>query len=270
MLILASLLLSTASFAYAPSCPAAFSVVNTTIGAISDSNLLNLCVSKASFIKGSYGSLSLVLGSSSNNAPKCLVYPNGLSLDLTYGLLSSGHVGCWSLYPPNQAVAIVNIGKPSQTKLYSALKSFRPQVPRIFLKPSKNIEVGTRVSFSSSARSETIKTKILTLPAQIRFRPVRFSWQLSHGGLKPIVSTTPTWAFTPAIQGDAKVSLSVWYSIEYSFTGLNSWTQVKPNIGLVASPLSFQVDSAAVPENPKDPPRLVNQPCLLGSKAWRC
>ena len=47
MLILASLLLSTASLASAPSCPAAFSVVNTTIGVISDSSQLNLCVSNA-------------------------------------------------------------------------------------------------------------------------------------------------------------------------------------------------------------------------------
>ena len=270
MLILASLLLSTASFASAPSCPAAFSVVNTTIGAISDSSQLNLCVSNATFIKGSNGSLSLVLGSSSNNSPKCLVYPNGLNLDLTYGLLTSGHVGCWSLYPPNQAVAIVNVGKPSQSKLSSALRSFRPQVPRIFLKPSKNIEVGTKVSISSSSKPETIKTKILTLPAQIRFRPVRFSWQVLQGGLKPITSNLSSWTFVPTVRGSAQVSLSVWYSIEYSFTGVTPWTQVKPNIGLVANPVSFQVDSAAVPEIRKDPPRLVNQPCLLGSTAWRC
>ena len=270
MLILASLLLSAASFASAPSCPSAFSVVNTTIGAISDSSQLNLCVSNATFIKGSNGSLSLVLGGSSNNSPKCLVYPNGLNLDLTYGLLTSGHVGCWSLYPPKQAVAIVNVGKPSQSKLSSALRSFRPQVPRIFLKPSKNIEVGTKVSISSSSKPETIKTKILTLPAQIRFRPVRFSWQVLQPELKPITSNLSSWTFVPTVRGSAQVSLSVWYSIEYSFTGVTPWTQVKPNIGLVANPVSFQVDSAALPEILKDPPRLVNQPCLLGSTAWRC
>lgn len=270
MLILAGLLLSTASFASAPSCPAAFSVVNTTIGAISDSSQLNLCVSKASFIKGSNGTLSLVLGSSSNNSPRCLVYPNGLSLDLSYGLISSGHVGCWSLYPPNQAVAIVNIGKPSQPKLFSALKSFRPQAPRIFMKPTKNIEVGTKVVFSSSAKLETIKTKILSLPAQIRFKPVRYYWQIRQGGLAPIPNTAPSWTFTPSVKGDVQAALSVWYSIEYSFTGLTSWTAVKPNIGLAASPMSFQVGSPEVPSNPKDPPRLVNKPCLLGSTAWRC
>ena len=270
MLILASLLLSTASFASAPSCPAAFSSVNTTIGAISDSKELNLCVSKAVFIKGSNGSLSLVLGSGSNNAPKCLVYPNGLSLDLTFGLLSSGHVGCWSLYPPNQSIAIVNVGRPSQTKLYSALKSFKPQIPRILLKPSKNIEVGTKVVLSSTAKAQLIKTKILTLPALIRFKPVKYSWQIRQGGQTLTKSTMPTWTFTPIAKGDAQVSLSVWYSIEYSFTGLTSWALVKPNIALNASPVSFLVGESRLPENPREPPRLVDKPCQLGSKAWRC
>jgi hypothetical protein len=99
---------------------------------------------------------------------------------------------------------------------------------------------------------------------------VRFSWQVLQAGLKPITSTLPTWAFPPTVRGSAQVALSVWYSIEYSFTGLTPWAQVKPNIGLVANPLNFQVDSAAVPENSKDPPRLVNKPCLLDSQAWRC
>jgi hypothetical protein len=39
---------------------------------------------------------------------------------------------------------------------------------------------------------------------------------------------------------------------------------------LAAIPVAFQVGSAQIAENPKDPPRLVNKPCLSGSKAWRC
>ena len=270
MLILASLLLSTSSWMAAPSCPAAFSLVNTSIGAISDSTQLNLCVSKASLVKGSNGSLSLVVGTNSANSPSCLVYPNGLNLDLTFGLLSSGHVGCWSLYPPNKAVAIVNVGKPNQSKLNSALKSFRPQIPRISLKPSKNIQVGMKVVFSSSAKAETIKTKILTLPAQIRFRPVRFAWQIRQGGLTPVTSSVSIGSFIPRVKGDSQAFLSVWYSIEYSFTGLTSWTRVRPNISLSANPVSFLVNSKDVPENSTEPPRLVNKPCLMGSTAWRC
>ena len=270
MLILATLLLSTTSWASAPSCPTAFSAVNTTLGAISDSSQLNLCVSKATLIKGSNGSVSLVVGSQVNNSPRCLVYPNGLSLDLTFGLISSGHVGCWSLYPPNQPVAIVNVGRPSQSRIYSALKSFRPQIPRISLKPSRGIEVGTKILASSSAKVETIKTKLLTLPAQIRFKPVRYSWQIRQVGQSVFSSVSPTFAFTPNTGGDALATLNVWYSIEYSFTGLTSWTLVKPNILLAASPVAFQVGSPVNPEKSKDPPRLVNKPCLTGSTAWRC
>lgn len=270
MFILAAVLLSTASWASAPSCPTAFSSVSTTIGAISDSSQLNLCVSKATLVKGSNGSVSLVVGSQSSNSPKCLVYPNGLSLDLTFGLISTGHVGCWSLYPPNQPVAIVNVGRPSQSRIYSALKSFRPQIPRIALKPSKNIQVGTKIIANSSAKAETIKTKLLTLPAQIRFKPVRYLWQIRQGGQSVFSSSSSTFTFIPKNRGEALASLNVWYSIEYAFTGLTPWTVVKPNILLAAVPVAFQVGSAQIPENPKDPPRLVNKPCLSGSKAWRC
>jgi len=270
MLLIASFLLSSASWVGSPACPPAFSIESTSIGAISDSSQLNICVSKAVLVKGTNGSLSLVLGSQSNNAPKCLVYPNGLSLDLTFGLLSSGHVGCWSLYPPNQPVSIVNVGRPNQSRLFSALKSYRPQVPRIFIKPSKNIKVGTSVTLYSSAKFQTLKTKILTLPAQIRFRPIRFAWQIGQGGTKPISSRLAKTVFTPTIKGDAKASLSVTYSIEYSITGLTSWNAVKPNIVVSANPVSFWVAEDQLPLKAKEPPRLVDKPCLVGSSVWRC
>ncbi len=83
-------------------------------------------------------------------------------------------------------------------------------------------------------------------------------------------NTLASWTFTPSVKGDAQAALSVWYSIEYSFIGLTSWTAVKPNIGLAASPLSFQVSSPEALSKPKDPPRLVNKPCFRGSTAWRC
>jgi hypothetical protein len=34
--------------------------------------------------------------------------------------------------------------------------------------------------------------------------------------------------------------------------------------------LKFKIGSENAPEKAKDPPRLVNKPCELGSKAWRC
>lgn len=268
--MLASIVLSSSAWVASPSCPAAFSAVNTTIGAISNSSQLNVCVSKATVVKGSNGSVNLVIGSQVSNAPKCLVYPNGLSLDLTFGLLSSGHVGCWSLYPPYQPVAIVNVGRPSQTKLQSVRKSFRPDTPRIFMKPEKNVQVGTNVIFSSSAKTQIINTKLLSLPAEIRFKPIRYRWEISQGGGIPKLSNLSKPSFVPTLAGDAKATLYVTYSLEYLFTGLTNWVRVRPDILLNASPLSFKVGGDKVPEPAKEPPRLVNKPCELGSKAWRC
>ena len=270
MLVLASILLSSTAWVSSPSCPPAFSMVNTSVGAISNSSQLNVCVSKATLVKGSNGSVNLVLGTQVSNAPKCLVYPNGLSLDLTFGLLSSGHLGCWSLYPPYQPVSIVNVGRPSQTKIQSVLKSFRPDVPRIFMKPEKSVQVGANALFYSSAQTQIIKTRMLTLPAEIRFKPVRYLWGLSQGGEMPKMSSLAKPYFKPTLVGDARATLSVNYSIEYSFPGLTSWTRVKPDILINAIPLSFKVLGERNPEQSKQPPRLVNEPCKVGSRAWRC
>ncbi len=270
MLVLASIVLSSSAWVASPSCPPAFSMLNTTVGAISNTAQLNVCVSKATLVKGSNGSVNLVLGAQVSNAPRCLVYPNGLSLDLTFGLLSSGHVGCWSLYPPYQSVGIVNVGRPSQTKLQSVLKTFRPDVPRIFMKPGKNVEVGTNVLFYSSARTQIIKTKLLTLPAEIRFKPLRFRWAMSQGGESPKLSSLAKPSLKTTVVGDGNTTLAATYSIEYSFTGLTNWVRVRPDILVNASPLSFKVGGDQDPEVSEEPPRLVNKPCELGSRAWRC
>jgi hypothetical protein len=270
MLVLASILLGSTAWSSAPSCPVAFSVVNTTVGAISSSYQLNLCVSKATFIKGTNGSLTLVVGNQVSTAPRCLVYPNGLSLDLTFSLLSSGHVGCWSLYPPGQAMAIVNVGKPSQVTLRSALRSFRPEMPRIFYRPTKGMEVGDSVFFQSSAKAQTLKTKLLTLPAQIRFKPLRYRWTVIEGLQTTKRSSLAKPVFAPTSAGIAKASLTVSYSVEYLFTGLTSWTLVKPDLVVNAYPVSFEVGNIEPPVPKIGPPRLVSSACLFGSSDWRC
>ena len=269
MLLLASMVLASSAWATAPSCPSAFNSLNTTIGAITDSTELRLCASKALLVKGANGSLSLILGSSANSAPSCLVYPNGLNPDLTFGLLSSGHIGCWSLYPPTQAIAMVNIGKPNQAKLQAALKTFRPAIPRIFKKPNTSILVGTKISFASSASSQLTKTKILNLPAQVRFIPITYKWSFRLGAQQLNASKLPKPAIKAIRVGNMTTDLSMTYSVEYTFPGLVPWTQVTPNLILNASPINF-----LVVENPPDisnqPPRLVKEPCSFGSIKWRC
>ncbi len=270
MLLLASIALATSGWAAAPSCPSAFSSVSTSVGAVSNSTQLTLCASKALLIKGSNGSLNLIIGSQTSTSPKCLVYPNGLSFDLTYSLLSSGHVGCWSLYPPSQAIAIVNIGKPSQSKLQSALKTFKPEIPRIFLKPSKGIKVKQQVSLSSSARIQTLKTKLLGLAAQIRFKPTKYKWTFAAVGATTQTSALAKPTYIPDRAGDVRVLLAVSYSVEYLFDGLTSWSVVKPDLVTNANQVTFNVGSVDPPKSIKEPPKLVNSPCLNGSSAWRC
>lgn len=253
----------------APNCPGAFSSVSTTIGAVSDSAELTLCASKATLVGGSNGSLTLIVGSQTSIAPKCLVYPNGLSLDLTHSLLSSGHIGCWSLYPANQSIVIVNIGRPSKVKLQSALKSFKPETPKIFFRPSKGIEVETQVEFSSSAKNQILKTKLLNMSAQIRFKPTKHKWSFI-GGAKTQVSSAAKPKYIPAIPSDVRALLAVSYSVEYLFTGLTTWNGVKPDIITNAIPVEFTVGLIQPPQTSKGPPRLVNSPCIVGSSAWRC
>jgi len=269
MLLLALMVLASSAWATAPSCPAAFNSLNTTIGAITNSTELRLCASKALLVKGANGSLSLVLGSTANSAPSCLVYPNGLNLDLTYDLLSSGHVGCWSLYPPTQAITMVNIGKPNQAKLQAALKTFRPAIPRIFRKPNTSILVGTKISFSSSASRQLTKTKILNLPAQVRFIPIVYKWSFRLGAQQIPASKLPKPAIKPTQVGIMTVDLSVTYSVEYTFPGLVPWTQVTPNLVQNALPINFLVVENP-PEILNQPPRLVQGPCSFMSIKWRC
>lgn len=268
MFLLSSLLV-TGLWQQTPSCPPAFSFTNTTVGALSDSVELSLCVSNAVLIKGSNGSVSLAIGAPSSTAPRCLIYPNGLSPDLMASLLQSGHVGCWSLYPPSQPIAIVNVGKPSQTKLTAALKSFRPSTPRIFVKPNSGIQVGTAVQLSSSATIQLIKTKLLGLSAQIRFKPLSYKWQIVNNAGVVNNATSVQPSYLANTKGGVQVNLAISYSIEYLFAGLTSWTRVRPNIYSNAVPVAFQVGQEINPPI-RHIPRLVAQPCIPKVLSWGC
>jgi hypothetical protein len=138
------------------------------------------------------------------------------------------------------------------------------------MKPDKNVLVGSNTLFYSSAKTQIIKTRLLTLPAEIRFKPVRYRWGFSQGGQVPKLSTLAKPSFVPTLVGDAKATLALTYSIEYTFAGLTNWVRVRPDILVNANPLNFMVGTDKSPEPSKEPPRLVNKPCELGSKAWRC
>jgi len=243
-------------------CPTAFSSTNTTIGALSNSQVLSICVANSVLVHGSNGSITLVVGATSP-APRCLIYPNGLSPDLTLNLLESGHVNCWSLYPPAQSVLIVNVGKPSTSKIRAALKSFSPQVPIINVSPSSDFRINKSLKFSSNARTETVVSSMLNLPVRIRFTPKTFSWnlgsQISH-------SASPN--YTPRTTGELIANLGVGYGIEYEFPGLTSWMAVTPNLLSNAIPLLLEIGDNANPKHILQAPRLVLRPCSPGR--WGC
>ena len=243
-------------------CPPALSQTNTTIGALSNSQQLSLCVSDSVLVKGKDGSLTLVMNSTSS-APRCLVYPNGLSPDLTLNLLQSGHIGCWSLYPPSEPIAIVNVGTPSNTLAHTLLKNFRPLQPRILYTPKTGLVTDTKVVFSSTAKVETQKCQLLGLSCQVRFTPISYSWKLG--------SETSKLA-RPALlvkAGRLRATLTVAYKIEYVFPGLTSWRTVKPNIISNANPVDLVVADAPSPTSTPRAPRLVYRPCQRTSD-WGC
>ena len=252
----------------ANTCPGSFLTTSATVGAITNSSSLSLCVSKAQLLTGSNGSLTLVIGGTGSTSPRCLIYPNGLSPDLTFQLIQSGHVGCWSLYPPGQAITIVNVGTPSTSKIQSALKQFKPDIPRITVSPKAPYRIGGVLKFGSTAASKLIKASLLGLPLQVRFKPVSFSWLIN-----PLQKTfsSSTVSLKATAEGIFQTGLRVGFSVEYSFQGITSWRIVKPNILLNASPVSYQVLGQPIP--PKSIPvipRLVGGPCEGLSKAWGC
>ena len=258
MLLETALLLG---LAHLSGCPNSFSQTNTSVGAISDSKELTLCVSNSYLVRGTNGSLTLVLNSG-QTAPKCLIYPNGLSSDMAFDLLSSGHTGCWSLYPPTEPISIVNVGKPSQAKIQSALKSFRPLQPRILVAPAKTVTLGVAFQFSNSAKVEIQKGSLLNLPLEVRFRPVGFRW-----GFAGKTYSTSSFVSSPTEAGSYLATLSVTFSIEYRFPNLVSWRLVKPNLISMATPISVLV---AKPDSlSKQKPKLVDKPCF-NPQRWGC
>jgi hypothetical protein len=162
----------------------------------------------------------------------------------------------------------VNVGTPSTSRIQSALKQFKPDVPRITVSPKAPYRIGGVLKFGSTAASKLIKANLLGLPLQVRFKPVSFNWLIT-----PVQKTfsSSTVSLKATGEGMFQASLRVGFSVEYSFPGITSWRIVRPNILVSASPVSYQVLGQPIP--PKSIPlipRLVGGPCERLSKAWGC
>jgi len=243
-------------------CPGNFQTTSQTVSAITNSTELLLCISKAVFVKGQDGKLNLVLNSSSSS-PKCLIYPNGLSPDLSAQLISSGHTGCWSLYPPSQVIAITNIGSPSRLAITKALAKFKPTAPRIMLYPKSGHQIGQTLALWSSSKVETQRCTLLGLACQIRFSPKTYRWVIDGK-----VATQPKQQLKLNEVGQMPIMLSVGFSVEYRFVDLTAWRSVKPNVTANAPSITVSVSGKERP-SPKRNPRLVDRPCS-GTARYGC
>lgn len=261
-MLLVSTLLYLGTLTATSPCPPAFQTLNTTVGALTNSTEMLICLRKAVLTPASDGSLTLVINSN-KPAPECLIYPNGVSPDFAAELINSGHTGCWSLYPPSQKIAVTNVGSPPKRIINLALARFRPTVPRIYLTPKKGFLVGNPIRFTNSAKLETQKCRMLSLNCEVRFTPKTFRWLVNFES-----GRSASHVFLPKVEGKVLANLSVSFTVQYRFLGLTNWRAVSPNVTATASPVTLIV--GVVPKPPAThSPRLVDQLCSARPR-WGC
>jgi hypothetical protein len=162
----------------------------------------------------------------------------------------------------------VNVGIPSTAKIQSALKQFKPDTPRILVNAKAPFVLGSTIPFSSTAKLKQIQSKLLSLPLQVRFRPVDFSWQVLPS--KKVFGTAKIKWIADRV-GLAQIGQRVSFSVEYLFTGITGWRRVQPNISVNALPVTVQIsEKPEPPKQSKEIPRLVSGPCQVGIVAWGC
>jgi hypothetical protein len=252
------------------SCPKDFGVLDTTIGAFNTSSALNVCAAKAQ-VFSSGGKIVLVLGGSETR-PQCLVYPGGRTPDLAR-LLLSDHVGCFSLYPPSQPVAIVNLGSVASPKLSSAMAKFAPALVRSFVSSPKTL-VGQKVSFSSNASATTVRATLLGLPIKARFKVASTNWHFDFSDGTVVASSAAKPSFVMRLSGQHTAKLQAGFYGSFQIVGNSVWHSVPGVIVLLAAPIAFEGLSITDPSHPPTAkhrrPVLVARDCLVDPQAFGC
>jgi len=252
------------------SCPKDFGVLDTTIGAFNTSSALNVCAAKAQ-VFSSGGKIVLVLGGSETR-PQCLVYPGGRTPDLA-SLLLSDHVGCFSLYPPSQPVAIVNLGSGASPKLSSAMAKFAPAMVRSFVSSPKTL-VGQKVSFSSNASATTLRATLLGLPIKARFEVASIIWRFEFSNASVVATSASKPSFVMRVAGQHAAKLQAGFSGSFQIVGNPVWHRVPGVILRTAAPIVFEGLSATEPSEPPAAkhrrPVLVARDCRVDPQAFGC
>ncbi len=242
-------------------------MLDTTIGAFNTSSTLNVCASKAE-VFSSGGKIVLVLGGAVDR-PRCLNYPGGRAPDLTT-LLLSNHVGCFSLYPPTQPVAVVNLGGISSPKLSTAMAIFAPALVRSFVSSPTTL-LGQKVSFSSTAISSSFRATLLGLPIKAHFELAATNWKFVFFDGVTTASAARYPGFTMNRLGAHLAKLQVSFAASFQIVGSAIWHNVAGVINRSAEPLPFVGLEAAPPSKSQHRrPVLVARDCDKAMLAFGC
>jgi len=242
-------------------------VLETTIGAFNTSSALNICASKAE-VFSSGGKIVLVLGGTLER-PRCLNYPGGRAPDLT-SLLLSDHVGCFSLYPPTQSVAVVNLGGIASPKLSSAMAKFAPALVRSFVSPPTTV-LGQKVAFSSTASSSLVRGTLLGLPIKAHFGLAATNWQFNFADGAVSTSNARYPSLVMNRVGAHTAILQVGFASSFQILGSQIWHNVAGVISRSAQPLSFFGLEALPPaKSSHRRPVLVARDCDKALLAYGC
>ena len=246
-------------------------MLETTIGAFNTSSALNVCASKAE-VFSSGGKIVLVLGGAIDR-PQCLNYPGGRSPDLT-SLLLSDHIGCFSLYPPSQPVAVINLGSADSPKLSTAMAKFAPASVRSFVS-APFTAVGQKVSFSSTARALLLRATLLGLPVKAHFALAATSWQFDFAGGSKTLSAAQSPSFVMTRVGAHIAKFEASFAASFQIVGSPAWHSVPGLIKKSAEPLSFSGVASLTPTVPPTPghhrrPVLVARDCDKALTEFGC
>ncbi|TFC09853.1 hypothetical protein E3O19_15985 [Cryobacterium algoritolerans] len=156
----------------------------------------------------------------------------------------------------------------------SDLVNFRPAAPNRRMEPRGWSVVGLPTNFIAAATVHIRSGSLLGFPAEVRFTPIRFSWDFGDGQSLDTSSAGATWADqglpefsdTPTshiftASGGRSITVSVVYSAEYRFAG-RDWRGVRGTLAVSTTPLSVVVAEARTV--------LVNRECTAGAAGPGC
>jgi len=145
---------------------------------------------------------------------------------------------------------------------YSHSTSASPAAPRIFASKVQ-AQLGERISFRAITAIHSRYRYLLGLPAEIRFTPVGYFWDVGDGAKSPARATAHAYQS----EGSKIVRLRVKFAIAFRFAGSSFWRKLAKPIWVAANPSGIQVSTQPAQ---KRVPRFVFYDCRQQPRALGC